>query len=292
MKHHHDPFRRRAFAIAFGVVVRSAVAALAAGPDRDADGVGDDRDDCSNTPAGTLVDAAGRPMGDLDGDCDADLADLGLFMQGFTGPMTPWYPERCDDGLDNDDDQLIDCEDGDDCPIGAVCAGGLRCSQFQACGCPPGLGDCDGFPGNGCETLLDSNPGCNPPDYLGSISGDTGAGQIQETTSGEQWFRVRLTEDNDGDVYLSATIELLSADDTNYDLYLRCAGCGTGIVALSTSSDPYDLVYPRWDDDWWGEDDSYDLIIEVRWVSGACGDYILTIFGNSDLDGYPNTCDP
>jgi hypothetical protein len=32
------------------------------------------------------VDAAGRPRGDLDGDCDTDLADYQLMQNGFTGP--------------------------------------------------------------------------------------------------------------------------------------------------------------------------------------------------------------
>ena len=64
---------------------------LHAGPveagDVDGDGVDDALDVCDNTPAGTAVDAEGRPLGDIDQDCDTDLEDYVLFAQGFTGPL-------------------------------------------------------------------------------------------------------------------------------------------------------------------------------------------------------------
>ncbi len=56
--------------------------------DSDGDGVDDPDDVCCNTPPGVLVDAQGRPVGDLDLDCDTDLNDAALFNQGFTGPLT------------------------------------------------------------------------------------------------------------------------------------------------------------------------------------------------------------
>lgn len=56
--------------------------------DSDGDGVDDSIDVCCQTPPGTLVDAEGRPVGDLDLDCDTDLEDAALFSQGFTGPLS------------------------------------------------------------------------------------------------------------------------------------------------------------------------------------------------------------
>ncbi len=65
------------------------VASEVPGPDVDGDGVDDFYDVCDNTPAGTLVDAEGRPLGDIDQDCDTDLDDFALFQQGMTGPLAP-----------------------------------------------------------------------------------------------------------------------------------------------------------------------------------------------------------
>ncbi len=56
-------------------------------PDGDGDGVGDNIDVCPTTPAGTLVDTFGRPVGDFDTDCDTDLNDFAAFMKGFTGML-------------------------------------------------------------------------------------------------------------------------------------------------------------------------------------------------------------
>jgi hypothetical protein len=50
--------------------------------DDDADGVANDCDACPNTPPGVGVDSEGRPLGDLDGDCDTDLRDLQPFLSG------------------------------------------------------------------------------------------------------------------------------------------------------------------------------------------------------------------
>ena len=57
------------------------------GPDGDGDGVADVHDVCGNTPAGLAVDAEGRPLGDIDKDCDTDLVDFQLFASGFSGPL-------------------------------------------------------------------------------------------------------------------------------------------------------------------------------------------------------------
>jgi len=55
--------------------------------DSDGDGVDNELDVCPNTPMGTLVDTEGRPVGDVDRDCDSDLVDCALATQGMTGPL-------------------------------------------------------------------------------------------------------------------------------------------------------------------------------------------------------------
>ncbi|GJM24559.1 MAG: hypothetical protein DHS20C16_09740 [Phycisphaerae bacterium] len=57
------------------------------GPDADGDGIADVEDVCNDTPPGLAVDAEGRPLGDIDKDCDTDLIDFQLFASGFSGPL-------------------------------------------------------------------------------------------------------------------------------------------------------------------------------------------------------------
>ena len=74
--------------LAIGLVLCGAGAPVWA-DDVDGDGVDDALDVCNNTPLGTAVDAEGRPLGDIDKDCDTDLDDFALFQQGMTGPLAP-----------------------------------------------------------------------------------------------------------------------------------------------------------------------------------------------------------
>ncbi len=77
-------------ALAVGLVLLGVASSVSA-DDVDGDGVNDGIDACDNTPAGATVDAEGRPLGDIDRDCDTDLDDCALFQQGFTGPQTPVF---------------------------------------------------------------------------------------------------------------------------------------------------------------------------------------------------------
>jgi len=56
-------------------------------PDIDNDGVSNEGDDCDYTPPGINVDDEGRPIGDLDLDCDVDLEDFAELQANFTGPL-------------------------------------------------------------------------------------------------------------------------------------------------------------------------------------------------------------
>ena len=51
--------------------------------DIDNDGVGNDADVCDDTPPGTVVDADGRPKGDLNSDCQLDGGDIQAFVQDY-----------------------------------------------------------------------------------------------------------------------------------------------------------------------------------------------------------------
>ncbi|MFQ5591019.1 MAG: hypothetical protein ACE5HE_07655, partial [Phycisphaerae bacterium] len=93
-----DPFTDARF------VVEGSICVI----DSDGDGVDDDVDVCCNTPGFTTVDAQGRPVGDLDNDCDVDLADFVMFeidlsagyvqLNGFAGLQNNFTGELPADG--------------------------------------------------------------------------------------------------------------------------------------------------------------------------------------------------
>jgi len=83
------------------------------GSDADGDGVPDTQDLCCQTPLGVPVDAAGRPLGDCDRDCDVDQADFSVFRRAYTGPLEPCNREICDNFIDEDRDGWVDCDDVD-----------------------------------------------------------------------------------------------------------------------------------------------------------------------------------
>ncbi|MCK4658074.1 MAG: SUMF1/EgtB/PvdO family nonheme iron enzyme [Phycisphaerae bacterium] len=110
-------------ALVAGFALVAGAASVRAG-DVDGDGVDDALDVCNNTPAGTAVDAEGRPLGDVDQDCDTDLDDYALFQQGFTGPLAA--PDCNENGVPDDLDIALgtseDCQPNnipDECDIAA-----------------------------------------------------------------------------------------------------------------------------------------------------------------------------
>jgi hypothetical protein len=153
----------------WGIALLSACLSLGAAnaADNDGDGVDDLVDVCPNTPPGIIVDVDGRPLGDLDGDCDVDVDDFQLFQGNVTGPLAP--PEICNDGIDNDGDGLADCldPDCDERPCGPY---DQICIAFT-CDCPFGHVElCDDGVDNDCDGLVD----CEDPDCDGQPCGPNG----------------------------------------------------------------------------------------------------------------------
>jgi hypothetical protein len=103
-------------------MLRSMLAALMIGliapsltlaADIDGDDIEDALDVCCQTPPNVPVDDQGRPLGDVDLDCDVDEADFAIFQRAFTGPLGPCGAEICTNGVDDDDDTFVDCADAD-----------------------------------------------------------------------------------------------------------------------------------------------------------------------------------
>jgi len=132
--------------------------------DIDGDGVLDGSDVCCNTPQGVTVDATGRPLGDLDGDCDVDLYDFGLLAANLTGPLSPPTCASCFDQQRNGTESGIDCGGG----ICSPCAAGFEC--FSHADCESGVcfngfcrePTCSDSVRNGYETGIDCGGPCSP----------------------------------------------------------------------------------------------------------------------------------
>lgn len=80
-------------------------------PDADGDAVPDDVDVCPDTPGG-LVDAEGRPFGDIDRDCLRNLRDFEYFNDclSTSGPLGPILYPHCE-SFDFDSDGDVDLTD-------------------------------------------------------------------------------------------------------------------------------------------------------------------------------------
>ncbi|HRX83874.1 MAG TPA: Kazal-type serine protease inhibitor domain-containing protein [Phycisphaerae bacterium] len=161
------------------LLVGSVLIAPARAADADGDGVDDANDVCCGTPTGILVNSQGRPVGDLDGDCDCDLVDYWMFQQSFTGPLSGCCALNSD------------CAAGEYCAKATGdCAGGGTCTDMPA-SCPliyaPVCG-CDGttytnaclaaqvgvnIATNGvCSLSCTDNSECGSADYCAKPAGD------------------------------------------------------------------------------------------------------------------------
>ena len=228
---------------------------------------------CSDN-TGTTTDLCGNG----DEDCDPASAD---------GSEHPGIGAACDGG------------DSDSCVEGNnVCSGtSLACndatgSTVELCAGNAVDEDCDGSLDEGFN--LNDSPTCGTPFYVGSLTGDSGVSSITDSWYDEEWDRVRFTENDDGIDYVKGTISLYSPPGVDFDLYVYCVSCGGTLIgssALGGLTGHTDTVNVSNDDDWPGWDDSFDVIVEIRyWSSNRCAYWTLTATGDTGTE--TNNCDP
>lgn len=133
---------------------------------------------------------------------------------------------------------------------------------------------------------------CATSTDLGTVSGDQNADTKTFQGTGSQWFRVRVTED-DNSVFgtkLGVKADLVSPAGTNFDVFVYRAGDGSSqecsaVAASSTSTAASDSASTTWGEGGVsnGSDDGRTVTVEVRYVSGTCSPtskWTLVVRGN------------
>ncbi|MBI4511750.1 MAG: hypothetical protein HY698_19105 [Deltaproteobacteria bacterium] len=154
----------------------------------------------------------------------------------------------------------------------------------------------DAGPADASAARCDFASKCPTVRELGMISGDTGTGSLKASGTRSEWLLMRLTED-DGSflegVDVKGKFTLTSPTGANYDLFLYVASsdettdveCENSQYS-SSSAGSKDEISVAWSDNRpiGGADDSRNITVEVRHVSGTCtgGAWSLQIEGNTN----------
>jgi hypothetical protein len=228
-----------------------------------------------NDATGSTTDLCGNG----DEDCDPASAD---------GAEHPGIGAACDGGGDSD----LCVEGTNVCSGTTLACNDATTSTFEACNGDAVDEDCEGGVDEGF--VLNDSPACGTPFYVGAVTGDSGASSITDSWFDEEWDRVRFTENDDGIDYVKGRISLYSPPGVDFDLYVYCVSCGGTLIgssALGGLTGHTDTVDVSNDDDWPGWDDSFDVIVEIRyWTSNRCAYWTLTATGDTGAE--TNNCDP
>ena len=176
---------------------------------------------------------------------------------------------------------------------GMACGAGRACTagSCAAAACMTSASDCNGNSADGCEVVHNAAVNtCAAPMSLGAYCGDTGCGflctgrdlRVVSTRTGtrSQWFRVRINECSSCPAALNARVRLRVPAGVDYDLFTYSA-CGRLVGSSQALAGVTDEITITGGGSFGS--DSADVIIEVRWFSGAsCMPWTLTVEARSN----------
>jgi hypothetical protein len=167
-----------------------------------------------------------------------------------------------------------------------------------ACGFTPGSIVDAGTGGGRMDSSIDTALGCDSAarcltaSMLGTVSGDTGNDKLSATGYLAAWFRVRVTEDDNGvgGASMRVAAKLTSPPGVSFDVFAYVnessdmLDCQTSVGKISTNGAVEELRIE------WGEGgiangdiDSRNVSIEVRPASASCSAaqmWMLEVEGN------------
>jgi hypothetical protein len=177
---------------------------------------------------------------------------------------------------------------------------GTNNCYYGTCGpqCDTGYGNCDGNGNNGCETDFSSSPNscgnavdlgstCSDDEcYDGFLGCDNATWTVHSNKSGitSKWFKVRFLE-CESDFWccadLTGKLFLNVPPGVDYNLYAY-SSCGTLWHQSTKGTGQSEAITITHHGGCDGNDDSFDVYIEVRYISGEnCGGWTLTVQGQS-----------
>jgi hypothetical protein len=125
-----------------------------------------------------------------------------------------------------------------------------------------------------------SNETCGGATSLGSVSGDTGSQQLSAMGTRAAWFRVRVTEDDNdiGGTPENLRVTLTSPASADFAVFIYLDPTSDVVecsqtVGTKTTNGKVDQVAAQWGETGAfanGSDDSRDVSIEIRALSGTC----------------------
>ncbi len=110
---------------------------------------------------------------------------------------------------------------------------------------------------------------CSQTSALAAVQGDGPGSQTSASGAGSQWFTIRVREDEVASAPLSVDVLLTPPTDSSYELHVYQSDCTTELADPVTLDDGTIDVYSTWPDTDL-VDDGKNLVIEVRYKSGAC----------------------